>query len=181
MKKSVSNLSEEDIELKAIAVVIMAVLSANELTIELIKNNEELSNLQDKDRDEIRFISAYVLFFKAQEVFLQNIIKNKDISEKFEKFTFHYFKHFFHVDALIYIKDMATYIKKIGKGGEIQYLGSKICRYLGREDSILMLRISSIYALYLKHKYYVILDIAWKMTNEEIKKLISKSDVNISI
>lgn len=173
------DLSDEDLKLKAIAVVIMVMATADDLTNELVKNVKDLRRISGEVRKKIEFILTYILFYNAQEFFWENVIKDDKIAKKFEELLFHYFKEIVNVDAKEYIKDIEDYIKKIGEVGKVQYAGSKICRFLKKEDAFLMLEITTVYATFLKHVYYLTLDNAWKTPNEKIRELMTLSKIDI--
>ena len=130
----------------------------------------DIDNLPKEKRIKIVFIVAYTLLYNAQRFFWENIIQNEKCGLKFESFLYKEFAKTSQTDPTPYINDYLKYIKKIGDSGEVQYIGSKICKEISIKDAFLMLDIVNVYSSFLINDFYQELNKLWNMSDQEIEK-----------
>lgn len=73
-----------------------------------------------------------------------------------------------------FIKDLVDYVQKGDPSREVQYIGSKICRELKREDAILMMEIVAIYSTFLLHVFFESMKKAWELPNKTLEEMLER-------
>jgi len=165
-------LTDHELELKA-AGVNFAIDRISNLVTKDLQNIEELNNLKQEDIDKIYFVVSYVTLFQSQKFFWERIIQNKENALIFEKHLYKMFEKTTGISAGSHIKDLADYVKKIGPTGEVQYIGSKICRELNKKDPFLMLQIVEVYSNFLLHGFFEMMKHAWELSDEDLEAILN--------
>lgn len=173
-KQQYIKLTDEDLRIKAAGVNFSIFTISDEITKIIREEIKDLSGLQQEEINKLFFVVSYVILFEAQKFFWECIIKDKRSAKNFESHLYYLFEKSSGINPEIHIKDFANYIQKIGPPGEIQYIGSKICRLLEKEDAFLMLNISAIFGTYLQQKFQESMERAWELPNETLKKMLGK-------
>jgi len=78
------------------------------------------------------------------------------------------------VDPKSHIKDLVDYVQQGEPSREIQYIGSKLCRILEKEDAFLMLEISTVFVSFLKHGFYESMKRAWELPEATLREMAEK-------
>lgn len=169
-----TNLTNEELRLKAAGVNFAIFTISDEITKNLQKEVKDLGNLKQEEINQIFFVVSYVSLFQAQKFFWENFIKNEEEAGIFEAHLFRMFAKTSGVDPKSHIKDLVDYVQQGEPSREIQYIGSKLCRMLEKESAFLMLEISTIYASFLEHGFYESMKRAWELPNETLKELAEK-------
>lgn len=134
-----------------------------------IKPLKELINIEEKKKGSVAFLVMVSFLFQAQKYFWEKVISDEDDARLFEKYLYEIFEQLTEINPKPYIVDIGEYIKKQGREGEIMYLGSKICKELGKQDAILMFEINSIFSGLLMHGYFESLKNAWEYKSADEK------------
>ena len=148
------NFTDDDLKLKATRVSFAIFTLSSHITESLQQQVEELKNLTKEEIDNIFFIVSYILLAETQKFFWENIIQDEKNGTVFENYLYQMYEKESGVNPRPFIKDMVDYIKKQGKGGEVQYIGSKICREIGKIDAFLNVKISGIFSSFMVYDFY---------------------------
>jgi len=173
-KQSKTNLTSDELRLKAAGVNFAIFTISDEITKTLQKEVKDLNNLKQEEISEIFFVVSYIALFQAQKFFWENFIQDENNARVFETNLFAMFEKTSGVNPKPHIKDLTEYVKQGEPSREIQYIGSKICRLLGKEDAFLMLEISTVFVSYLEHGFYESMKRAWELPDETLKELLEK-------
>jgi len=173
-KQQDTKLTSEDLRMKAAGVNFAIFTISDDMTKTIRKEVKDLSNLQQEKINKVFFVDSYVVLFEAQKFFLEHFIRDEESAKIFEAHLFRLFEKSSGVNPKSHIKDFVDYVQKIGPSGEIQYIGSKICRLLDKRDAFLNLEISIVFASYLKHGFYESMKRAWELPNETLKEMLDK-------
>lgn len=165
------NMKDNELQQRAKKVVGVVVMSTSiflkQLMSDEITKTEPLSDLKKLSQNDFKIITSlvYVYFlFEAQRFFWEKIITEKDLALRFEKKVFDCFEENVGYNPKEYIVDIGEYIKKQGSSeSEVRYLGSKICRELGKESAFLMVTINTIASSILTNGFFESLRNAWKL------------------
>lgn len=175
-KRSDNKLTNEDLELRA-AGVTYTVFTISDMIAKAMEDKiDELKKLNEEERSSIFFTISYVTLFHAQKFFWERVIKNEKQASLFEHYLYMISEKVFKLDFKPYIQDIVNYVSKGDPSMEVQYIGSKICKKLGKEDAFLMLEISTLYASYLTHGMFESFDRAWNMPKVELQKIIDATN-----
>ena len=120
-----------------------------------------LEKINNKDKEQIKLIAAICFLFEAQKFFWENLIKDNDTALNFESLIFRQFEKVTGINPFPYFLDIGEYIKKQGPEGEVMYLGSKICREIGRSDIILSFSLNTVFFSIVIHGFLESLKKAW--------------------
>ena len=173
-KKKQPTLSEDELRLKAAGVNFAIFTISNEINKSLQKEVKELNKLEQEEINHIFFVVSYVALFQAQKFFWENFIRDEENARIFESHLFRMFEKTSGVDPKSHIQDLVEYVQKGEPSREVQYIGSKICKILGKEDAFLMLEISTVFASFLKHGFFESMKRAWELPNETLKEMADK-------
>lgn len=127
---------------------------------------EELEKIYNKDKDLIKLIASICFLFEAQKFFWENLIEDNNTAREFESLVFRLYEEMTGTSPKPYFKDMADYIQRQGARGEVMYLGSKICREIGRPDFILSFSLNAVLNSILTHGFFETLKKAWSEGGE---------------
>jgi len=128
-----------------------------------VEEIKELKKIGAKKEYYIAFLVSISFLFQAQKTFWENVIKNEKEALRFEQTLYDLFEKSAGADPRPFINDIVKYVKKQGKRGEVMYLGSKICKELGKPDVILMFKINAVFTSILRHGFFESLKRAWKI------------------
>lgn len=173
-KKKPPILTEDELRLKATGVNFAIFTISNEITKTLQKEVQSLNNLKQEETKHIFFVVSYVALFQAQKFFWENFIRDEKNARIFESHLFRMFEITSGVDPKPHIQDLVKYVQRGESSREVQYIGSKICRILGKESAILMLEISTVFTTFLMHGFYESMKRAWELPNETLKEMADK-------
>lgn len=167
-------MTNHELKLKAAGINFAVFTISDLITKDLQKVVKELNNLKQEDINKIFFIVSYVTLFKAQKYFWEQYIKDKESATIFEKYLFQMFEKTAGVNPEPFIKDLVDYVQKGDPSREVQYIGSKICRELKREDAILMMEIVAIYSTFLLNVFFESMKKAWELPNETLEEMLER-------
>ena len=167
-------LTEGELRLKAAGVNFAIFTISNEIVKTLQKEVKDLNKLKQEEINHIFFVVSYVALFQAQKFFWENFIRDEGNVRIFESHLFRMFEKTSGVDPKAHIQDLVQYVQQGEPSREIQYIGSRICKILGKEDAFLMLEISTVFASFLKHGFYESMKRAWELPNETLKEMVDK-------
>lgn len=183
MKKGyeLSFLTQNDLKLKAVGVNFAIFTGSDMITKDLQKSIKNLSDLNQEEINKIFLIVSYVTLFQTQKFFWKGPFEDEEKALIFEKYLFEMFKKTIGVDPAPFIKDMVDYIRqgeptKETDRFEIQYIGSKICKELNKEDPTLMLEIVTVYSTFLLHGFFESIKQVWEFSNDELEEMLKKID-----
>lgn len=132
---------------------------------------EKVKKTDEDTKNQMVFVVSYTLLYQTQLFFSENVIQDKKKFTKFKSFLHQGFKEAYQVDPEPYIEKISKYIKKTGRSGEIQYLGSKICDEVGDKDLNLMLDVSGIFSSFLSNEFYQRIYHIWLLSNKDLNKV----------
>ena len=178
-KQPAAKLTDEELRLKAAGVNFAIFTISDDLNKTLQKEVKDLKDLKQEDINKVFFVVSYVLLFEAQKFFWENFIQDGENAKKFESHLFRLFEKTSGINPKSHIKDFVDYVQKIGPSGEIQYIGSKICKLLEKRDAFLNLEISTVFASYLKHGFYESMKKAWELPNDTLKDMANRVDPDL--
>lgn len=161
-----TNLSDQELYAKSMAVGLAIFAISETIFKEFKKSIEELSNLTEQQNSKVFFIISYVVLFRAQQFFWDQLISNEQYARLFEKNLFDIFKESTGVDPMPHIRDFVSYVEKGEPSREVQYIGSKICNEIDKPSAILMVDICMRFNLFLVHGFYDSMKKAWEFSNE---------------
>jgi hypothetical protein len=173
------NLTNDELRLKAAGVNFAIFTVSDLISKELQKNVKEMNSLKQEDINKVFFVVSYVSLFEAQKFFWENFIQDEKSANTFEAHLFRMFAKTSGVDPKPHIKDFVDYVKQIGPSGEIQYIGSKICKLLEKRDAFLNLEISTVFASFLTHGFLDSMKKAWELPNDTLKEMADKIDSDL--
>jgi len=171
---STENLTNEDLRLKAAGINFAVFTISDEITKTLQKQVKDLGNLKQDEINKVFFVISYVLLFQAQKFFWENFIQDEEKAKVFEAHLFRMFANTSGVDPKSHIKDLVDYVQQGEPSREIQYIGSKLCRILEKEDAFLMLEISTVFVSFLKHGFYESMKRAWELPEATLREMAEK-------
>lgn len=137
------------------------------------KNIKSVSGLKkiSKEEESVIILIGYVSFlFHAQQHFWEYVIKDEKKARLFEKELFASFERNVGFDPYPHMKEIADYVVKQGKAGQLMYPGFTITRRLDKSDFIVATSISTYFAAVLKHQFLPSLDRVWKQGKINGKK-----------
>lgn len=169
-----NELSDEQLNLRAAGVTFAIFTISDMITQDILTKIDKLKNLDDKDKGKVSFIVSYVTLFNAQRFFWENVIKDKQNAVRFEYYLYNLFEKIWKFDPRPYIKDLTEYIREGEPSREVQYIGSKICKELNKEDAFLMLEITTRYHSFFIHGATESLKRAWEISESELKKILER-------
>lgn len=173
-KKKQPILTEDELCLKAAGVNFAIFTISNEIIKSLQKKIIILNNLKQEEINHVFFVVSYVLLFQAQKFFWENFIRDEERARIFESHLFRMFEKTSGVNPKPHIQDLVKYVQQGESSREVQYIGSKICRILKKEDAFLMLEVSTAFASFLTHGFYESMRRAWELPNETLKEMVDK-------
>lgn len=173
-KQPAAKLTDDELRLKAAGVNFAIFAISDEITKNLQKEVKDLNKLKQEEINSVFFVVSYVALFQAQKFFWENFIQDEENARIFESHLFRMFEKTSGVNPRPYIKELIEYVQKGEPSREVQYIGSKICRILEKEDAFLMLEISTIFASFLAHGFYESMKRTWELPNETLKELLEK-------
>ena len=118
-----------------------------------------------------------VCLFETQKILWERLISGEKEARSFEIILFRAFKLLTGIDPIPQIKKITDYITKVGRSGEVQYLGSNICRELGEDYLSLAMEINSVWASILQFKFPSMLIKAWEMPTAQIRSHLADPKV----
>ena len=164
----------DELRLKAAGVNFAIFTASDIITKELQKNVKELNNLKQEDVNKVFFVVSYVSLFEAQKLFWDNFIRDEENAKIFEAHLFRMFAKTSGFDPKPHIKDFVDYVERIGPSGEIQYIGSKICKLLEKEDAFLNFEISTVFASFLISDFWDSMKKAWGLPDDVLKEMLDR-------
>ncbi len=173
-KNKSTKLTDEELRLKAAGVNFAIFTISDEITKLLQKEVKDLNKLKQEEINQVFFVVSYVSLFQAQKFFWENFIQDEGNARIFESHLFRMFEKSSGVNPKPHIKDLVDYVQQGEPSREVQYIGSKICRILGKESAILMLEISTVFASFLTHGFFESMKRAWDLPNETLKEMADK-------
>lgn len=173
-KKIATTLTDEQLRMKAAGANFAIFTISDDIRKTMQEQVRELQNLKQEDINRIFFIISYNVLFQAQKFYWENFIPDESNARSFEKHLFRLFKKTFGVDPMPHIKDLVDYVESGDRGRELQYIGSKICKTLDKEDAFLMFNISAVFIAYLKHGFYESMKRAWEIPDSVLKDMLEK-------
>ena len=178
IKKQDVRLTDKELYLKAAGINFSIFIISNEIMKTLQKDVGDFSDLEQGDNDKVFFIVLYVVLFESQKLLQENFIKDENNMKIFESFLFNLFEKIWDINPRVNIKDIVDYIQRIGPSGEIRYIGSKICKTLGKESATLSLEISTIFTSYLLYGFSESIKRAWELPDEVLNEMLQKIETN---
>ncbi len=175
-KINMNKLSDKQLKLRA-AGIIFTIFTISDMALkEMLAKIEELKKLNEEDKEKILLIVSYVTLYNAQKLFWKNIISDEKSIDRFAYYLYGLFEKVGKFDPKPYIKDLIDYVEEGKSSKEVQYIGSKICRELNKEDAFLMLKISTVYSLLLIHGGKELLKKSCEipLENDELKQILEK-------
>lgn len=168
--------SNEQLKLKAAGIVFTIFTISDMALKEMIAKIDELKKLNEEDKKKIFLIVSYVTLYNTQKLFWENIISDEKSVDRFTYCLYDLFEKVGKFDPKSYIQDLVEYVKGGEPSKEVQYIGSKICRELNKEDAFLMLKISMVYSLLLIHGGTELLKKSWEipLENDELKQILER-------
>ena len=173
-KNKPAKLTDEELRLKAAGVNFAIFTISNVINKSLQKEVKELNKLKQEEINQIFFVVSYVALFQAQKFFWENFIRDEGNAKIFESHLFRMFEKTSSVNPKPHIQDLVEYVQKGEPSREVQYIGGKICRILGKEDAFLMLEISTVFASFLQHGFFESMKRSWELPNETLKEMADK-------
>ena len=173
-KQPPAKLADDELRLKAAGVNFAIFTISNEITKNLQKEVKNLNKLKQEEINNVFFVVSYVSLFQAQKFFWENFIQDEENARVFETHLFRMFEKTSGVNPKPHIQDLVEYVQQGEPSREVQYIGSKICRMLEKEDAFLMLEISTVFASFLTHGFYESMKRAWELPNNTLKELLEK-------
>ena len=180
-KRSATKLTSDELRLKTAGVNFAIFTVSDEITKTLQKEIKDLADLKQEEINKIFFVVSYVTLFQAQKFFWENFIQDEGNARTFESYLFRLFEKTSGVNPKPHIQDLVEYVRQGEPSREIQYIGSKICRLLGKESAFLMLEIVTVFVSYLKHGFYESMKRAWGFPDETLKEMLKKLESPKSI
>lgn len=163
-----------NLKLKAVGVNFAIFTISDVITKRLQKDVMELNNLSQENINRMFFTVSYVSLFNAQRFFWENFIQDENNALIFEKYLFQMFENTMGVDPKPFIKDLVDYVGKDGHSREVQYIGSKLCKVLNKEDALLMFQISSVFSLSLIHGFFESMKKAWELPDKTLEEMFER-------
>ena len=173
-KQPPARLTNDELRLKAAGVNFAIFTISDEITKTLQKEVKDLNKLNQEEINKVFFVVSYIALFQAQKFFWENFIQDEENARVFETHLFRMFEKTSGVNPKSHIQDLVGYVQQGEPSREVQYIGSKICRMLEKEDAFLMLEISTVFASFLKHGFYESMKRAWELPNSTLKELLDK-------
>ncbi|PKK82987.1 MAG: hypothetical protein CVT49_11015 [candidate division Zixibacteria bacterium HGW-Zixibacteria-1] len=173
-KQRPAKLTNDELRLKAAGVNFAIFTISDEITKNLQKEVKDLNKLGQEEINNVFFVVSYVSLFQAQKFFWENFIKDESDARIFESHLFYMFEKTSGVNPKPNIQDLVEYVQQGEPSREVQYIGSKICRILEKEDTFLMCEISTMFAFFLTHGFYESMKRAWELPNETLIELLDK-------
>jgi len=157
-------LTNETLRVKAAATNSSVLSLSKEVVKEMVGTIEELNDLSEKERHIVSFTTVCVSLVKAQCFFRECVADKEESVKRFGGYLYSQIERSIGVDPIPWVEEYLLGCRY----GQTDYIGTMVCKEIGKKDVSLALKISACYGTFLAHVFVKYFQRIWETPAEEI-------------